>query len=66
MTRKNVVEMLGDPDPYPKDKKDVCQYSPTPFQGGEDGPDWSLLVYFKDDKITGFKFRKFVYGPPPR
>lgn len=65
MTREKVVELLGEADPYPKDQKTFSQYSPSPFHGGEDGPDWSLLIYFKDDKIAGFKFRKFVYGPPP-
>jgi outer membrane protein assembly factor BamE (lipoprotein component of BamABCDE complex) len=66
MTRKNVVKILGKPDPYPENQKDFCQYSPTPFNGGEHGPDWSLLIYFNDDKITGFEFRKWLYGPPPR
>ena len=67
MTRKEVIDLLGEPDSYPEDKTKMCQYPPGDgFSGGPDGPDWNLVIHFdEDNRVSKFDFLKWVAGPPP-
>jgi len=66
MTKAEVVNLLGAPDEYPKDKPDILQYSPNDhFSGGDTGPDWALVLELKSGRIKDIRFSKWVFGPPP-
>jgi len=66
MHRETVYELLGQPDFYPEDKTHTIQYNPDgAFNGGKNGPDWSLRIHFVDNKVTKIEFSKSIYGPPP-
>ncbi len=66
MHRNAVYKLLGEPDQFPEDKAKVVQYNPDGgFRGGESGSDWSLKIFFSDEKVNEIGFTKSIYGPPP-
>ena len=66
MSREAVYTLLGQPDLFPQDKTHSIQYNPDgDFNGGTNGPDWSLRIHFVNDEVTKVDFTKSIFGPPP-